>query len=314
MDPNKPDWAKRMTPSPFSQLHFTKELTNQILRNVKDSKRSRHVPIATVIISLSLVAAVLFIFGISDLNNWAQTHAASFFNKTTKDPIDRTEYYEHGKLLFAVFPQPELTAGNPAGYIFHFTAPFNELQGKMLTIYAIHKKSGLKVTAVAPIEITKPSSGYKGLERFGTHFALPIGGVWRYVVELDGKLYGDVELTLKEPSWEPTSIFKSANYRMRGVEKKLGFIDAGFLANSPQKYMWHFWDKEKELNGKFFVRAVKQGEDQIIDVFSTESLAGALNGADRTAVSMMSLPEKGRWRLLPYIDNRLLETIVVEVN
>ncbi|MCR8635064.1 hypothetical protein [Paenibacillus radicis (ex Xue et al. 2023)] len=197
MDPNKPDWTKHMTPSPFSQSHFTKELTNQIIRNVQNSRRTRRFPIATALISLTL--AVLFFFGISHLNNWPQTQAASFFKKMTKAPIDRTEYYEHGKLLFAVYPEPELTAGSLAGYIFHFTAPFEELYGRTLTIHAIHIKSGLKVTVVAPFEITKPSSGYKGLERFGTNFALPLSGAWRYVVELDEKQYGDVVLTLKEP-------------------------------------------------------------------------------------------------------------------
>ncbi|UKS29346.1 hypothetical protein LOZ80_10595 [Paenibacillus sp. HWE-109] len=57
-----------------------------------------------------------------------------------------------------------------------------------------------------------------------------------------------------------------------------------------------------------------EGSDKIIDVFSSNPLAGELNGSDRHAPTMMMMmPEVGRWRLLPYVHGRLLDPIVVEV-
>ncbi|CAN7615333.1 hypothetical protein LJR153_004610 [Paenibacillus sp. LjRoot153] len=46
---------------------------------------------------------------------------------------------------------------------------------------------------------------------------------------------------------------------------------------------------------------------------SANALGAANNGADRHLPTMMILPEKGRWRLLPYVHGRLLHSIVVDV-
>ncbi|MGE6260754.1 hypothetical protein ACQKCU_23230 [Heyndrickxia sporothermodurans] len=79
-------------------------------------------------------------------------------------------------------PDPNLVAGKPFGYIFHFIAPFETFKGKKLAIYAYHKETGEKITAVSPFAIKEPSPRYSSLERFTTTFEVPfvVYGVMKY--------------------------------------------------------------------------------------------------------------------------------------
>ncbi|MEK0314236.1 DUF4871 domain-containing protein [Cohnella sp. 56] len=235
-------------------------------------------------------------------------------------PAVQNKYYDAaGRRLFTVYPEPQAEAGKKAGYMFHFDEPFAAYAGKTLTLQAVHPATGAK-EALSSEVIAQPSSGYASLERYTARFVLPLAGLWDLNVLLDGKLYGQVRLSMNEPSWDITPEFRSGAYMMRGIESEVGFIDAGFVAGKGQKYMWHFWGDDALLNGPFVLKAVKQGSDELIDVFgsaqwsSANALSGKLNGADRTAVTTMTLPEAGRWRLLPYVQGRLLDTIVVEVS
>lgn len=109
----------------------------------------------------------------------------------------RDEYAKDGIVLLSLAPDPVLEAGKPFGYLFHFTAPFETFEGKELAIYAYNKETGEKITAVSPIKIEEPSSGYSSLERFTATFEVPYGGLWRYEVVLDGEFYADVVLFVK---------------------------------------------------------------------------------------------------------------------
>lgn len=106
----------------------------------------------------------------------------------------RNEYFIDDELLFRVFPDPTLTAGEPYGYLIHFTEPFETFEGKKLAIYAVHKETGKRETAMSPMTITEPSPGYSSLERFTATFKLPYKGLWRYEIVLDEQFYGDVIL------------------------------------------------------------------------------------------------------------------------
>lgn len=316
MPQDKPYWADSLKSSPFAKSRFTKELQNKVMNRIrtKKSKRSYLVVVSTVTLGLALLIGIVLLPSVGYDSPSGKSHAPL----ATEPPTDKgsngkNQYYENGKLLLSVFPEPELESGKTAGYIFSMTAPFDVFRGKLLSIYAIHISSGQKVTAVAPVEVTEPSPGYPSLDRFTARFGLPFSGQWRYVVELDGQDYANVELAVNEPSWEVSPEFRSGSYLMRGIEKKVGFIDAGFIAGKTNKYMWHFWGTPKDLDGKFEVKAVKQGETRMIDVFASDSLGGAHNGADRNIPSSMSLPEPGLWRLLPFVNGRLIESIVVDV-
>ncbi|MCQ6557691.1 DUF4871 domain-containing protein [Paenibacillus mendelii] len=303
-------WAEQMVSSPFASAHFTIEMMNRVQEKAMTATtgtkwRSKWV---VALVSLVILCVVIGLSGV--MERFAPNHRS--LTGTSGEVKERLAYEVDGVLKLAVYPDPELVAGKPFGYIFHMTAPFAELKGRMLAIRAEHIESGQRMTAVAPEEIQKPSSGYQGLERYTAFINLPISGMWRYVVELDGEAYGDVVLQVPEPSWEISPMFKSGAYMLRGSEGKVGLIDAGFLAGMQQKYVWHFWEDGMKLEGAFTVKAVKQGERHIVEVFTADRLGGPLNGADRSVVSMMSLPEPGVWRLLPYIGDQQLDSIVVE--
>lgn len=78
------------------------------------------------------------------------------------------------KYYCQIFPDPNLVAGKPFGYIFHFTAPFETFKGKKLAIYAYHKETVEKITAVSPFAIKEASPGYSSLERFTTTFEVQL--------------------------------------------------------------------------------------------------------------------------------------------
>lgn len=265
---------------------------------------------AVSIVAVSLIPLLVGLLTSGD--RFADRSDSQSGTQTSEEEV-RQEYYKNEKLIFSVFPDPDLEAGKTFGYLFHFTAPFEELRDRMLSIYAVHIESGQKFTVQQPMKVTEPSSGYPGLQRFAVFSGLPISGKWRYTVELDGREYGDVVLSVKEPTWELSPQFLSGAYWMSGIENKVGFIDSGFVAGKWNKYMWHFWGRQEDLKGNLNVKAVKQGETRVIDVFEAGSLGGKHNGADAHIPSGMSLPEPGRWRLLPYINGKLFPSIVVEV-
>jgi len=320
-------WTTKMKPSPFTKRHFTAELQQQVLSRTRATAGSTgHTSITRVRriwmiagASLSLLVIATWLFSLAGPAALPPSGVIGGRDVPTAPLSDRTEYYENGKLKLAIYPDPYLSAGRISGYIFHFTAPFGEFKDHKLSIRAEHSEATetgevKTYVTIADEIITEPSSGYTSLERYTASAAVPLPGKWRYIVELDGNFYGDAELTVGESSWSTSPLFKSGSYMLRGIEGKVGFIDAGFTAGASQKYMWHLWeDSNMYLYGEFMVKAVKEGDNKIINIFSSDLLGGALNGADRTVISMMSLPEKGKWRLLPYVGDRLLGSIVVEV-
>ncbi|MBO8173311.1 MAG: hypothetical protein H0Z33_15685 [Bacillaceae bacterium] len=121
---------------------------------------------------------------------------STLMNKLTDWEV-RHEYIEGDQLIFRLSPDPELSAGKPYGYLFNFREPFYVYQGKKLAMYAYHQDTGQRVTALSPQVINEPTPGYPTLSRFVTEFELPVGGLWRIEVFLDGRLYGDVIVNVK---------------------------------------------------------------------------------------------------------------------
>ncbi|MFD0959698.1 DUF4871 domain-containing protein [Paenibacillus chungangensis] len=309
MNRNKPDWTEELRKSPFGSSHFTEEMRMNIRQRADEGmSESRRCIGAITVAAGALFFAVLLFFAVEGA--WLRGNEGM---PASMPEEQRQAYDAWNELLLEVFPDPELKAGTSYGYIFSFKAPFEELKGKELSIDVVHLETGLRDRAVKPHLIDAPSSGYEGLERYTAFITLPLPGLWRYDVSLDGKKYAAMVLHVGEPSWEPSTAFVSGSYEMTGIEGAVGFIDAGFIAGQANKYMWHFWGEDALLDGKVVVKAVKQGEEELIEVFRAESLGGANNGADRHMPSSMSLPEPGIWRLLPYIDGKLIDTIVIEV-
>ncbi|MBS4192837.1 hypothetical protein KHA94_22150 [Bacillus sp. FJAT-49705] len=110
----------------------------------------------------------------------------------------RNEFTKNRKVILRVMEDPSLRAGKSFGYIFSFSEPFETFNRKELAIYAYHKETGNKITVVPPKIITDPSYGYPSLEHFTATFIIPISGLWRYEVEIDGEFYADVILMVKK--------------------------------------------------------------------------------------------------------------------
>lgn len=322
----KDEWRAQLKRSPFVERHFTEQMKRNVLERTKREATARArkwkpVTAAGVLLACGLAAAATY-------SPEALRDPIRLFPEAAKDLLGsfssrfeqpkgavhpRQAYTMDGKNLFIMYPDPTLAAGKEFGYMIHFAEPFETYSGKTLAIYARHEGTGLYVTAHPPRKITEPSPGYLSLGRFTTAFELPLGGNWTYEVELDGQFYGDAVLSVAEGSWETSPMFRSGAFQMRGIERKVGFIDVGFIAGKPNKYMWHFWGGEADLSGEFKVVAVKQGTSRLVSVFEADRLAGGVNGADRTAVSMMTLPERGRWQLMAFVGERYVGSIVVDV-
>ncbi|MDR6879819.1 DUF4871 domain-containing protein [Bacillus sp. 3255] len=317
MKEDKPLWAEQLADSPFTGSHFTRTLANQIRSRTREVRRRRFKRIALA----SLIPAVmLLLFVVIEVRKDASFSFIAPLIGTSNVAVDGNRAYTpDGRLLFSVAAEPGAQAGVTNGYIFHFEAPFQTFYGKTLTVEAIHMRTGIRET-VSSENIQQPSSGYPGLERYAIRFALPLEGQWELQVKLDDTLYGSVKLALHRSAWDVAPLFQANQYWLRGVENRIGFIDAGFEAGKVQKYMWHFWGTDEQLNGPFEVKAVKEGSDTLITVFASDplssanALGGELNGADRHLPTSMMLPEAGRWRLLPYVRGMLLDPIVVQVN
>ncbi|MDQ6420005.1 DUF4871 domain-containing protein [Paenibacillus sp. LHD-117] len=299
-------WEEQLKAAPFAQSQFNEELRKNVRRRITSDARARRYgwPVALVCAVAVLGMGVFYAAGMA---GWLPVKEAE------RQP--RGAYYKDGELLLQVYPDPELKAGREFGYIFSFTEPFANLAGKVLEIQAVHDATNQTVAVTPPTVsvIENPSSGYATLKRHTVSFALPLGGLWRFEVSLDGAPYARVELDVAEPDWELSPSFRTENYEMTGIEGKVGFIDAGFIAGQPNKYMWHFWGETFKHGGELEVLAVKQGTTEMIPVLQGRNLGGANNGADAHLPSSMSLPEAGVWRLLPFVNGRLVESIVVNV-
>ena len=127
---------------------------------------------------------------------------------------------------------------------------------------------------------------------------------------------GAKQVVQKESELAVSDTFTSGSYTMIGEKGKLGFIydDATtFEAGEPNKYMWHFWGEESELDGPFKVIGHNQETNEEIVAFESSELGGPNNGADAHTPSSMQLPSKGIWELDAYVDDELFGTVVVEV-
>lgn len=296
---------EQLKEAPYQSVHFTEELKDRI-RLSAGRKRRGQLGSIKIFAALALGAAAVFIILLVILPLW-KTSTASV------QPEVRTSYMSNGKKLFEVAPGGDLTAGEPAGMIISFKEPFDRYRGKTLAIHAIHLASGVEETLVAGHQITQPSSGYSTLERYALPSAgLPLSGYWRIIVEWDGEWYGDAVLEAREPAWEESPMFSSGSYNLRGVKGRLGILDAGFIAGDTNKYMWSLWGSEEELSGTFKAIAVKHGSDRLLELYSLRLTGGESQYADSYFPSSLSLPEPGLWRIMAYVDDRLLGSIVVD--
>ena len=114
--------------------------------------------------------------------------------------------------------------------------------------------------------------------------------------------------------WKESPTFDSAGQIMRGNEGHLAILDTPFIAGEHRDYVWHFWGSTPELAGKLTLTAVHQDSGTRATLVEREFMVPVkpLNGADNHAVTLLSLPSKGLWRLTAYINGQFFGSIVVQ--
>jgi len=105
--------------------------------------------------------------------------------------------------------------------------------------------------------------------------------------------------------------------RVRGIEGKIGFLDAEFIANDPRagsKMFWYAWgNPDKLINKELKATATHEETGEKIVVNETE-LQGPIYGAEASALtSFKPFPKKGLWKMDVSIDGRPYGSIVVNV-
>ncbi|WP_456274117.1 hypothetical protein [Bacillus sp. AK031] len=117
------------------------------------------------------------------------------YNKTNWEV--RHSFRKNGKEILRILPEAGLSSGKHFGYIFNFSEPFESFKGKEIAVYAYHRETDERITAVPPGIVTESTTGFPSMERFTASFVFPKSGLWRVEIELDGEYYADVVLSVK---------------------------------------------------------------------------------------------------------------------
>lgn len=325
----QPDWMQELASPPFNEPMFTAKMKSDVSQSAANgviSRKRRRAPARLI----SMTAGVLALLLIAAVWGWRESPALQrmipiqgwgYAAKWTP----RSVYTVDGVDKLQVFPGGEAAAGSPAGAWWNLLTPIQELEGKTISISAVHRDTGTIIEELAETKITSDMA-YNELTRVSSRFALPLSGLWRFDVMVDHEKYGDIVIDVPDSSWEPSPNFVSAASEdqamlssqfppteMTGIKGHLGFIDPGFIAGHPNKYMWHFWGSKEELTGDLVITAVKQNSSEIIDVFKSRVAPYPHNGADASLPTTMLLPSPGLWRIMVSIDGQLFGSVIVEV-
>ncbi|RKN82228.1 DUF4871 domain-containing protein [Paenibacillus ginsengarvi] len=321
----KPFWYGQLRDSPYPEGAFGENSRRRVIERLYGEKgrgRNRAVYAAGALSAAGLLLAAAVA--------WLPAEPSSpgkgiwpADKEIGNERITRNLYAENNVKLVEAFPGGDYAAGASAGCWWNLYTPIERLKDSLIRIEGVHRETGTKLEELAETKVsevgqayrttTGPGSADTEITRIATRFALPLPGEWDFIVYLDGERYADVVFDVADGPWEVSPTFRSGAYEMRGIAQRLGFIDViGFTAGKANKYMWHFWGNPEELGGRLEIKAVRQGTQQLTDVFDVERLGSALNGADAAFPSMMMLPKRGKWRLMAFIGGRLYGSIVVE--
>lgn len=332
---------KAMDSTTHKGVHFTEFQKNNIRKAVlTDIKEKPNRPNKLVIFVISTFAICLLAFFVSTELLIKQNNEKINGSPSTLNMWEvRHEYKENQNVIFSIFPDPELKAGTPYGYIFSFKEPFDIFKGKELSISAIHKETGERIQVLSPQKIIEPSTGYSSLQRFSTTFQVPYEGLWKYEVYLDGKAYGDVVVRVAEKAEEtpitlPADIpdfvqkselenidweRKAVEFGDRGIlgnENKSGVIGADMPSLNGQKWMWHLWGVEDvDLTIVGFHKETETVHKILLNGLGwTIRAYGPNNGADAHTPSSVKIPKSGEWAIFLYTDGKLFDKLVYEIN
>lgn len=134
--------------------------------------------------------------------------------------------------------------------------------------------------------------------------------------------------TSSKEALSPSSSFMSESQTMIGIQGNIGLLGPDFIAEKENKYMWHFWGTEDEINQQpFRVEAIDLNTNKKIQTLLSDAgtkneqlvweyngeLGGPNNGANAHLPSNMVLPSSGLWQLNAYLGGKLKGSIIVDV-
>ncbi|MEH6942460.1 hypothetical protein [Bacillus sp. JJ722] len=116
-------------------------------------------------------------------------------------------------------------------------------------------------------------------------------------------------------NWKRKAI-EFGNRGIIGNENKSGVIGIKMPSLTTQKWMWHIWGidsiKKPTLTVVGFHKESKTVHQILVNGWTTD-LGGANNGADAHTPSSVKVPKKGEWAFLLYLDEKLFDTIIYDI-
>jgi hypothetical protein len=134
-----------------------------------------------------------------------------------------------------------------------------------------------------------------------------------------GMWAGDRKMAeIRGDHWEISSEFPYFSMMLRGERGRLAITDVPFTPKRTENHMWFFWNNPQDLFGKpFQVNGVhwKSGKSYLLyDGAIPVSNRNSTNPARLArAMTALTLPTKGLWKLEAVIDGAIVGSIVVEV-
>lgn len=104
---------------------------------------------------------------------------------------------------------------------------------------------------------------------------------------------------------------------MIGNENKTGIIGADLPSvEHNQKWMWHFWGIKDPTKTELTVVGYHKDSKTVHQILTTGwsmDLSGSNNKAAAHAPSSVRLPKTGQWALLLYTNEKLFDTIILNI-
>lgn len=134
----------------------------------------------------------------------------------------------------------------------------------------------------------------------------------------------EVDYEIPNDNWDLSSTFEHSvvyesgeegSYTIVGNKDSFGFTGPfPIIAKDNQKYFWFYFGNENIYDKSVEVKAIKDGEEELIDVYSGTFNESAEVSSDSVNMpSHLKFPSAGVWKVLVYINEELYESIVVEV-
>ena len=122
------------------------------------------------------------------------------------------------------------------------------------------------------------------------------------------------------PTFEHSVVYKGGDegvYTLVGNKEEIGFTGPfPILAKETQKYFWFYFGKTDIYDKPVKVVAIKKGTQELVDILSSPSTfykSAEVSPGSVNMPSHLKFPSAGKWRILIYIDEKLYDSIVVEV-